>query len=280
MHQTDLLKKLKRIFKTDIEDLKVREMPLGTNNRIMKRKDDETLISSEEQTRYRSGIGMLLYLVKYSRPDLSNDVRELSKVNSGATSEHVRSLVQVINFTLDTRNKGLVYHVAKKNDDNIWRLKAFSNSDSAGAADDRRSITGFCIFLNNCLISWKSMGQKTVTLSSSEAEYVAVAEVCTEIIFIKTIMDFLKLKIELPITIMCDNVGAIFIAHNSKNSGRTKHINIKHHFIREYVMDRTVQIKFVRSEKNLADPFTKNVSRDSYIKNANTYLQNINDANN
>ena len=114
----------------------------------------------------------------------------------------------------------------------------------------------------------------------SEAEYVEVAEVCTEIPFIKTIMDFLKLKIELSITIMCDNVGAIFIAHTSKNSGRTKHINIKHHFLREYVMDGTVQIKFVWSEENLADPFTKNVSSDSYMKNANTYPQNINDANN
>ena len=114
IHQTDLLKKLERTFKTDIKDLKVRKMPLGTNNRIMKPKDDETLISSEEQTRYRSGIGMLLYLVKYSRPDLSNTVRELSKVNSGATSEHVRSLVRVIKFKLDTRNKGLVYNVAKK----------------------------------------------------------------------------------------------------------------------------------------------------------------------
>ena len=93
-------------------------------------------------------------------------------------------------------------------------------------------------------------------------------------------MNFLNLKIEMPITIMCDNVGAIFIAHNSKNSGRTKHINIKHHFIREYVIDGTVQIKFVRSEENLADPFTKNVSRDSYIKNAKTYLQDIDGMNN
>ena len=96
---------------------------------------------------------MLLYLVKYSRPDPSNAVRELSRVNSGATSEHVRSLVRVIKFALDTRNKGLVYNVAKQNDDNIWRLKAFSDSDWAGDADDRRSITGFYIFLNNCLIS-------------------------------------------------------------------------------------------------------------------------------
>ena len=93
---------------------------------------------------------------------------------------------------------------------------------------------------------------KTVMLSSSEAEYVAVSKVFTENLFIKIIMDFLKIKVELPVTIMLDNVGAIFIAHNSKNSGRTKHISIKHHFIREYIMGGMVQIKFVWSEENLA----------------------------
>ena len=98
---------------------------------------------------------------------------------------------------------------------------------------------------------------------------------CTEILFIKTIMDLLELKVKLPITIMCNNIGAIFIAHDSKNSGRTKHINISHHFIREYIVDGMVQIKFVRSEENFADPFTKNVSGDSCLKNSKTYLENI-----
>ena len=70
-----------------------------------------------------------------------------------------------------------------------------------------------------------------MTLSSSKAEYVAVADVCTEILFIKTILDFLQLPVDLHITVMCDNVGAIFIAHNSKNSGRTKYINIKYHIL-------------------------------------------------
>ena len=78
-------------------------------------------------------------------------------------------------------------------------------------------------------------------------------------------------------TVMCDNVGAIFIAHNSKNSGRTKHINIKYHFIREYIIDGIVQVQFVRSEENLADPFTKNVSKDTYVKNASKYLGEMND---
>ena len=275
IYQSDLLNKLKRIFEEDIKDLKYREMPFGSNNRITRPKDGEKLISKEEQTRYRSGIGMLLYLVKYSIPDLSNAVRELSKVNSGATSNYVRSLLCVVKFALDTRNKGLVYRIKGEYNENNWTLKAFSNSDWAGDADDRRNITCFCIFVNDCLILWKSRGRKIVTLSLSEAEYVVMSKVCTEILFIKPIMDFLQLKVKLPITIMCHNIGAIFIAHNSKKSGRTKHINIKHHFIREYIIDWMVQIKFVWSEENLGDPFTKNVSGDSYLKNSKTYLENI-----
>ena len=99
----------------------------------------------------------------------------------------------------------------------MWVLRAYSDSDWAGDPDDRKSITGFCIFFNGCLISWKSRGQKTVTLSSSKAKYVAVADVCTEILFIKMILEFLGLKIELSITVVCDNVGAIFIRFSSTN---------------------------------------------------------------
>ena len=276
MHQTDLLKKIERIFSKDIKKLSSREMPFGTHQRIVRPKEEDKLISKEMQTKCRSGIGMLLYLVKYSRPDLSNAFHELSKVNDGATEEHVKHLLRVIKFAIDTKTKVLIYKIERRNTQK-WELRAYSDSDWAGDADDRRSVTGFCILLNGCLISWKSRGQKTVTLSLSEAEYVAVADICTEILFIKTILDFLQLPVHLPITVMCDNVGAIFIAHNSKNSGRTKNINIKYHFIREYIIDGIVQVQFVRSKDNLADPFTKNVSRDTYVKNAYTYLGEMND---
>ena len=272
MHQTELLNKIEQIFGKDIEDMASRKIPFGTNNRVVRPKEGEELISKEEQTKYRSGIGMLLYLVKFSRPDLANAVRELSKVNDGATADHVKNLLRVIKFAIDTKRRVLVYAVQSLTE-NKWELRAFCDSDWAGDVDDRKSITGFSIFLNGCLISWKSRGQKTVTLSSSEAEYVAVSEVCTEILFIKTITDFLGLEIKLPITIFCDNIGAIYIAHNPKNNGRTKHINVKYHFIREYVVDGTVQINFVRSEDNLADPFTKNVSEETYMKHSAKYLK-------
>ena len=207
----ELLKKIERTFGADLENMASRGMPLfGTNNRVVRPGEGEKLIRKDEQTKYRSGIGLLLYLVKFSRPDLSNAVRELSKVNDGATAKHMKDLMRVIKFAIDTKHKVLVYRVLTMKE-NKWEMKAFCDSDWAGDANDRRSITGFCIFLNSCLISWKSRGQKTVTLSSSEAEYVAVSEVCTEVLFIKAIMDILGLEISLPVTVYYAIMLELFI---------------------------------------------------------------------
>lgn len=111
-----------------------------------------------------------------------------------------------------------------------------------------------------------------MTLSSTEAEYVAVSEVCTEIIFIKQILEFLGIKIDFPITVHCDNVGAIFLANNAKNSQRTKHVDIRAHYVRQYVKDGTVKIIFVRSEDNAADPYTKNVSTKIFNQHTTSSL--------
>ena len=111
-----------------------------------------------------------------------------------------------------------------------------------------------------------------MTLSSTEAEYIAVSEVCTEIIFVKQILEFLGIKIDYPITICCDNVGAIFLASNAKNSQRTRHVDIRAHYVRQYVEDGTVKINFVKSEDNVADAYTKNVTGVLYKKHA---LRNV-----
>ena len=122
---------------------------------------------------------MLLYLVKFSRPDIANSVRELSKSNDGATTAHYKNLLRTIKYVIDTKDTVLKYKIDRnKNFEKLkWEIKAYSDSDFAGDKDNRISITGFCIYLENCLISWRSRAQKHVTLSSSEAEYVGVSEV-------------------------------------------------------------------------------------------------------
>ena len=222
---------------------------------------------------------MLLYLIKFSRPDISNSVRELTKVMDCANEKHFKGLLRVLKYVLSTSDLGIKYDSASMlNFNGIWKVVAYCDSNFAGDKDSRNSVTGFCIYIGRCLISWKSRGQKSVTLSSTEAEYVAVSEVCAEIIFIKYILEFLDVKVEYPVTVMCDNVGAIFLSYNAKNSNRTKHVDIQAHFVWQYVEDGVVKVIFICSEENEADTFTKNVSGKIFRRLAIKNLESV-DAN-
>ena len=194
-----------------------------------------------------------------------------------ATEGHYRSLLRAVKYVINTEDLGLTYDSGiLVNFKGLWKIIAYSDSDFAGDRDLRRSVTGFSIHIGNCLISWKSRSQKTVTLSSTEAEYVAVSEVCMEIMFVKQILEFFKIKVEFPITVHCDNVGAIFLGYNQKNSQRTKHVDIRHHYVRQYVEDGTVKIIFVRSEENAADVYTKNTTGAIFEKHAIKGLSSTN----
>ena len=262
-----------------MKDMRTYATPSGPGETIIRMSDEEkeTLgLKKEKQTRYRSGVGMLLYLIKFSRPDIANSVRELSKAMDRATESHYQSLLRVLHYVITTKDLGLFFDAGILNSFlGIWRILAFCDSDFAGDKNTIISVTGFCIYIGSCLISWKSRGQKSVTLSSTEAEYIAVSEVCTEIIFIKQVLEFLGIKIQYPITVNCDNVGAIFLAYNAKNSQRTKHVDIRAHYVRQYVEDGTVKIIFVKSEDNAADTFTKNVSGNIFKKHAITSLKKV-----
>ena len=245
---------------------------------LVRVEENEKAVSNDEQTEYRSGVGMLLFLTKFSRPDISNAVRELSKMNDKACEGHVKELFRVIKFVLDTRYWSLRYRIERK-DKNVtmWKVKAYSDSDFAGDKDTRLSICGYGIYLFDCLISWRSRAMRTHALSSTEAEYIAVSEVTCEILFIKKILEFMGVKIEYPIIIYCDNLGAIFLAYNAKVSSRTKQIQLKTHFVREYIDKNIVKIIFVRSLENNGDLWTKNTSDAIYNKHSDKFMETRND---
>ena len=118
---------------------------------------DDELITPSEQTEYRAGVGSLLYLLKHSRPDLSNCVRELTKVMDGANSAHQKMLYRTIKFVKQTKSKALIL---RPNKDKMWKMKAYTDSDFAGDSDSRQSVSGHVIYVNNCPISWRSRGQR------------------------------------------------------------------------------------------------------------------------
>ena len=143
-------------------------------------------------------------------------------------------------------------------------LKGYCDSDFAGDTDTRRSVSGFVIYLCGAAISWRSKGQRSVTLSSTEAEYMSISEVATEILYVAGILKFLGISVEYPITVNVDNIGAVYLSKNATTGSRTKHIDIRYHFVREYIEDEILKVVFVRSENNHADIFTKNLNKEKF----------------
>ena len=218
----------------------------------------EDKVNPKEHEIYRSGVGTLLYLTKHSRPDICNPVRELSKTMDARAPAHLKEMYKVIRHVLSTKGYGLKFELNK--DMIKWALKALSDSDFASDKETRISVFGYIIYFCGIPIAWRSKGMKSVVLSTTEAEYMALSEVVKELKFIVQLLQTMNIEVKLPITVYVDNVGAIWLSNNRTTSDGTKHIDIRTAFVKEYQEDGKLIIKFVKSEENEADIFTKNTT--------------------
>ena len=153
--------------------------------------EDEDKVTEKEQAIFKSGVGTLLYLTKHSRPDITNVSME------GASKLQLRELRKVAKFVLDTKDLGL--HIVPTMSVGIWNLEAFSVSDFAINKETRISVYGYIVFFCGVPIACKRKRMKSVVLSNTEAEYVAVSEVVKEIKFLYQCLRSLKIKVPLPI---------------------------------------------------------------------------------
>ena len=271
IHQPKLIKNLNSTFKKYIGHVRNHKTPAGPKTSITRPQKGDPLISPEKQQLFRSGVGMLLWLVKHSRPDISNAVRELSKVADGATEGHWKELMRAINHVLNT--EGLALKIKPIKNGIMFYLEGISDSNFAEDKETRISVFGYIVYFCGAPVAWKSKSGKSVTLSSTEAEYFAISEVAKEILFIRQILESIGIKIQYPIVIKVDNIGAMFLCNNFSTSQRTKHIDIRQHFVRGYIEDDILKVVFVRSEDNDADIFTKNVTEDLYIKHSSKMVE-------
>ena len=135
-------------------------------------------------------------------------------------------------------------------------LIGYSDSDFAGCKLDRKSTSGTCHLLGSSLISWHSKKQACVALSTAEAECIAAGSCCAQILWLKQQLADFGLQIS-KVPLMCDNTSAINLTKNQIQHSRTKHIQIRHHFIRDHVQNGNCEVKFVETKLQLADIFTK-----------------------
>ena len=185
------------------------------------------------------------------------------------------SLYNFPEFILQTKETGLKIEPKVSENWNMeeieWTLETCSDSDWAGDKDNRRSVTGHVLFLFGVPISWRSSQQKSASLSSSEAEHCAMSESVKETIFVARSLEALGIKVQKPMKIRVDNIGAIFMAENTTASPRTKHMDVRANFAHEFIDEKNGECicEFVKSEDNKADVFTKNVNKETMDKHTN-----------
>ncbi|KAJ0440838.1 putative RNA-directed DNA polymerase [Helianthus annuus] len=209
-------------------------------------------------TGFQKLIGKLIYL-SLTRPDISYTVQFLSQFMHKPKEVHLNLALRLLRYLKKSPGKGLTFKKSVE-----LNLYGFADSDWAKCLSTRKSVTGFCIFLGECLVSWKSKKQSTVSRSTAEAEYRAMCSATCELIWLKNLLFELNVDCKLPMLLSCDSQAALSIAANPVFHERTKHFELDLHFLREKVANGVINPVKVDSESQLADIFTKGLSVDQH----------------
>ncbi|XP_071727158.1 secreted RxLR effector protein 161-like [Rutidosis leptorrhynchoides] len=205
---------------------------------------------SINSTKYRSMIGSLMYLTSI-RPDIMFATCLCARYQSNPKESHYQAVKRIFRYLKGTVNLGLWYPK-----DTGFDLVAYSNADHGGCKLDRKSTSGSVQLLRNRLVSWSSKKQLCVSLSTAEAEYVAAASCCSQVLWMKTQLTDYGFNFD-KIPIYCDSKSAIAISCNPVQHTKTKHIDVRYHFIKDHVEKGNIELYFVPTEYQLADMFTK-----------------------
>jgi hypothetical protein len=204
---------------------------------------------------YRALVGSLLYLL-FTRPDIAFSVGQLTRFLSRPSRACWTAALRVLRYLRSTADLELHYHREEEKQHKLVSIDVYSDADFAGDKTSRRSCTGHTAIFAGGAISWKSKLQKAVTLSTCEAELVALTAATQEAIWLSSMLDDLFIDHE-PLTIYEDNAAAIALIRDHRFSERTKHVEIKHFFLRERVATGQLRIEYIDTARNVADIFTK-----------------------
>jgi hypothetical protein len=241
---------------------------------LMSCKEEDALVD-KEQSSYRTGTGKLLHMMRWSRPELLNSVRELSRFMKTASKAHMQALHRVLRYCIDTPKRGLqLKPVGVWDGDPKYEFIVKGRSDATYASnlENRRSVTDYSVFLNEAPVAMKSGGQTSVTLSSAESELAAGTQCAQDMLYVLHIMESIGLKVKMPMILEIDNKGAVGLANNWSVGGRTRHVEVRQYFLRELKEEGIIDTHWLRGEDMSSDLFTKNLARPLFEKHARVYV--------
>jgi len=270
MKQTGYIEKIAKRF--GLQDCKPVSTPADSNTILVKMTEDEEFI---DKFPYRELIGSIMYAMIATRPDVANALGNVAKYSGKYNQSHWNATKRILKYMICTKDYGI-----KFNGNASSTLYGYADANWGADIDTRRSTTGYLFILNGGLISWKSQRQRTVATSSTESEYMALFAATQESIWLRGLLKGFKHLKEGPTMIFQDNQGCIALARNPVYHSRTKHIDIKYHFIRDQLLLKTIDTKYVKTEDMLADILTKDLPRLKFAKNVKMINMNEEDKNN
>jgi hypothetical protein len=213
-----------------------------------------------DSTLYKQIVGSLMYLT-VTRPNIMYYVSLINSYMENPTEMHLLAAKRILRYLQGTRDFGLFYKKGEK-----LELFGFTDSDYARDQDDRRSTSGYVFMLGTSAVSWSSKKQQIVTLSTTEAEFIAATACACQVIWLRKIIEELQFQQIEATTVFYDNNLEIKLSKNPVLHGRSKHIDVRYYFLRDLSNDGTIKLVYCRSEDQVADIHTKPLKFATFVK--------------
>jgi hypothetical protein len=217
---------------------------------------------ASDPTTYKQMVGCLMYLLA-TRPDIAFSVCLVARYMERPTEIHVAAVKRIMRYLKGSLSFGIWYRSGDVDD---LQMIGWTDSDYAGDSDDRKSTSGYVFKLASGAISWSSKKQPIVTLSTTEAEFVAAASSACQAVWLRNVLSHLGCNQKNGSVILCDNSSSIKLSKNPVMHGRCKHIDVRYHFLRDLTRDNVIELRHCSSQDQLADVLTKPLKLESYCR--------------